>query len=73
MIDGLSPSEHIAALLRTIEAHHGASTQDPPFSTLLVFGAHPDTAASAAIRALGGGEPTETADGFRVAFHRQAP
>lgn len=72
MIDGLSHSEHIAALLRTIDAHHGPSSQDPPFSALLVFGARADAVAIAAIRAMGGDEPTETADGFRVNFRRQA-
>lgn len=66
MIDGLTPSEHIAALLRTIDAHHGPEVQDPPFVTLLVIGAEPDAEVTTAIRAAGGGEPTPMPDGFRV-------
>jgi len=54
MIEGLSPSEHIVALLRTIEGTHGAAAQDPPFDTLCVYGAAPDTMAATAIAALGG-------------------
>lgn len=70
MIEGLSASEHIAALLRTIEKQHGAGAQEDPFETLVVFGAVADAAAVAAIRALGGGEPAPTDDGFRVRFTR---
>jgi len=70
MIDGLSAADHIAALLRTIDAHHGASAEAGPFETLLVFGARADAAPTAAIRGFGGGEPIATSDGFRVAFAR---
>ena len=70
MIDGLSPSEHIAALLRTIERQHGPSAEDGPFATLLVIGAAADAAPVEAIRAIGGGSPVETANGFRVEFER---
>ena len=70
MIDGLSPADHIAALLRTIDAHHGASSDDGPFATLLVFGATADAAPVAAIRLLGGGEPVPTSVGFSVSFAR---
>src|SRR5512144_2266502 len=68
MIDGLSASEHIAALLRTIDKQHGPSAEDGPFATLLVIGAGADAAPVAAIRAIGGGAPVETAHGFRVEF-----
>ena len=70
MIDGLSPSDHIAALLRTIDSQHGAAAEDGPFATLLVFGAPADAAPVAALRAIGGGFPVATADGFRVEFAR---
>jgi hypothetical protein len=70
-IDGLSPSDHLAALVRTIDAAHGPGAQDPPFRTLLVYGASPDEIAAIAVRALGGGEPVATVDGFSVAFARQ--
>ena len=70
MIDGLSPSEHIAALLRTIDKQHGPSAEDGPFATLLVIGAAADAAPVAAIRAIGGGSPVEMANGFRVEFER---
>ena len=70
MIDGLSPSDHIAALLRTIDKQHGAGAEDGPFATLLVIGAVADTAPIAALRAVGGGLPVETSNGFRVAFSR---
>ena len=70
MIDGLSPADHIAALLRTIDAHHGVSSDDGPFETLLVFGATPDAAPVAAIRVLGGGDPVATSVGFSVSFAR---
>ena len=70
MIDGLSPSEHIAALLRTIDKQHGPSAEDGPFATLLVIGAAPDAAPVEAIRAIGGGSLVEMANGFRVEFER---
>ena len=70
MIDGLSPSDHIAALLRTIDKQHGAGAEDGPFVTRLVIGAVADTAPIAALRAVGGGWPVETSNGFRVPFSR---
>ena len=70
MIEGLSPSEHIAALLRTIDRAHGPGVQDPPFTTLVVIGASADAVAIAAISAAGGGSAVETSDGFSVRFVR---
>jgi hypothetical protein len=70
MIDGLSASDHIAALLRTIDKQHGPSAEDGPFATLLVIGAAADVAPVEAIRAIGGSSPMETANGFRVKFER---
>lgn len=70
MIDGLSQADHIAALLRTIDAHHGESSEQGPFETLLVFGAPLEAAPAAAIRSFGGGEPVATSAGFRVMFAR---
>lgn len=70
MIDGLSPSDHIAALLRTVDRQHGPSAEGGPFATLLVIGAPVDAAPVAAIRAIGGSAPVETDNGFRVAFAR---
>jgi hypothetical protein len=70
MIDGLSASDHIAALLRTIDKKHGAGAEDGPFATLLVIGAFADAAPIAALRAVGGGLPVETSNGFRVPFSR---
>ena len=72
-IDGLSPAEHIAALLRTIESAHGAAAQDPPFATLFVHGVALDAATIAALRAVGDAAPIATADGFRATFTRPAP
>ena len=70
LIEGLSPSEHIAALLRTIDQQHGAAAENGPFTTLRVYGASAADAPAAAIRQLGGGAPVATADGFEVAFAR---
>jgi hypothetical protein len=70
MIDGLSASDHIAALLRTIDQHHGAGAVDGPFKTLVVIGAAADAAPVGAIRAFGGDPPVATDDGFRVKFVR---
>lgn len=70
MIDGLSQSDHIAALLRTIDQQHGPSADDGPFATLLIIGAPVAAAPLAAIRAIGGGAAVETDNGFRVAFAR---
>ena len=69
-IDGLTASEHLAALLRTVDGTHGPAVQDPPFRTLLVFGASADETADAAVRRLGGGMPVATESGFSVAFAR---
>ena len=70
LIDGLSASAHIVALLRTIDRAHGPAAQQPPFTSLLVFGANADEDAATAIRELGGGFPIATADGFRAIFAR---
>ena len=70
MIDGLSPAEHIVALLRTIESAHGAAVQDPPFATLLVYGASLDEPTVAALRALGAEASPAKEDGFRATFKR---
>lgn len=70
MIDGLSPADHIAALLRTIDRQHGPSSQDPAFTTLIVIGADADPVATSAIQAIGGGAPIATDDGFTVDFRR---
>lgn len=70
MIEGLSPGEHIVALVRTIEAAHGAAVQDPPFATLLVHGAALDAATTAALHALGGEASGATDDGFQATFKR---
>ena len=70
MIDGLSPAEHVAALVRTIDRQHGPSAQSPAFATLVVIGTAPDSVSSAAIRAFGGGEPAANEDGFTVEFRR---
>ncbi len=72
MIDGLTASDHIVALLRTIDAAHGPGAQAAPFTTLLVYGAEADAITSPSIRALGVGEPLPTADGFSVRFKRDA-
>ncbi len=72
LIDGLTTLDHIVALLRTINAAHGPGAQAPPFTTLLVYGAEADAITSASIRALGGGEPRQIADGFSVRFNRDA-
>jgi hypothetical protein len=69
-IDGLTPSDHLAALLKTINASHGPGAQDPPLRTLLVFGADPDETAAAAVRAIGGDAPVATASGFTATFPR---
>lgn len=71
LIDGLSPADHIVALLRTIDAAHGPAVQNPPFATLLVFGVVPDAQIIAAISALGGGTPLPHGGGFSVKFARQ--
>ncbi|MFL5563136.1 MAG: hypothetical protein ACJ79K_16850 [Gemmatimonadaceae bacterium] len=70
MIDGLSPSEHIAALVRTIDGAHGPAVQHPAFTTLVVIGSSADEVAIAAIKAAGGGSVVETAEGFSVRFVR---
>jgi hypothetical protein len=70
MIDGLSPADHVAALVRTIDRQHGPSVQEPAFSTLLVIGAAAEPSAVAAIRAIGGGAPLATDEGFTVEFRR---
>jgi hypothetical protein len=70
MIEGLSPAEHIAALVRTIDRQHGPSAQDPAFTKLVVIGANIDPVATSAIGAIGGGAPVGTDDGFTVEFRR---
>jgi hypothetical protein len=70
MIDGLSPAEHVAALVRTIDRQHGPTAQSPAFTTLLVIGTASDPVSTAAIRAAGGGPPVDNEDGFAVEFRR---
>jgi hypothetical protein len=68
MIEGLSPAEHVAGLLGTIEEHHGPFSQSPPFERLEVFGTTADAALTSAILEAGGSPPVATADGFRTTF-----
>jgi hypothetical protein len=70
MIEGLSPAEHIAALARTVDRHHGPSAQSPPFEMLVVIGAAVDAVATAALASIGGEAPVPTDDGFTVQFRR---
>lgn len=70
MIDGLAPAEHIAALVRTVDSHHGPPAQDPAFGTLLVIGAAIDPISTTAIAKIGGGAPVATDDGYTVRFQR---
>jgi hypothetical protein len=70
MIEGLSHSDHIAALLRTIDQHHGAGAENGPFATLLVFGVTADAAPIDAMARFGGGAAVATVEGFRVEFSR---
>ena len=70
MIDGLSPAEHVAALVRTIDRQHGPSAQSPAFTTLVVIGAVADPVSTAAISAIGGGAPVANEEGFAVEFQR---
>ena len=72
MIEGMTPADHVVAMLRTIEEHHGPRVQTPPFRTLVVVGAEPTPAVVAAIRKLGGGEPVATPEGFSVHFERDS-
>ena len=69
-IDGLKPSDHLAALLKTIDASHGPAAQDPPFRKLLVFGGAPDETATVAVLAVGGDVPVATVSGFSATFPR---
>lgn len=71
LIDGLSPADHIVALLRAIDAAHGPAAQESPFTTLLVCGATPDPQLAAAIRSAGGSTPHATSDGFSAKFARR--
>ncbi len=71
MIDGLSPADHLVALLRTIDSAHGPAAQEPPFTTLLVFGAAPDDALTGAIGSAGGSAPQAMPDGFSAKFARR--
>jgi hypothetical protein len=69
-IDGLKPSDHLAALLKTIDASHGPAAQEPPFRKLLVFGGDPDEIATAAVRAMGGDALVANESGFTATFPR---
>ena len=70
MIDGLSPAEHVAALVRTVDRQHGPSAQSTALTTLVVVGAAVDPVSTAAIRAIGGGAPIANRDGFVAEFRR---
>ena len=69
-IDGMSPQEHVAALLGTIDAHHGPAVQHPAFVTLVVDGAAPDDRLREALRSHGATRVEETGRGFRAQFGR---
>lgn len=69
-IDGMSPQEHVAALLGTIDAHHGPGVQHPAFVTLVVEGAAPDDRLRDVLRSHGATRVEETRRGFRAQFRR---
>lgn len=69
-IDGLTPAEHVTALLRTIEANHGPSARQPPFTALLVIGEAADGAMTSALRNAGFDEPVANGEGFRATLKR---
>jgi len=67
-IDGLSPADHVSALLRSIDSAHGKGVQHPPYRALMVEGASADDALSSALRSRGMSVTRTTATGFRATF-----
>ena len=66
-IDGLSPAEHVSALLRSIDAAHGPGAQNPPYRLLMVEGVSADEALTSALLARGMRVTRATASGFQAA------
>ncbi|HEX2781587.1 MAG TPA: hypothetical protein VHM30_18935 [Gemmatimonadaceae bacterium] len=71
-IDGVSPADHVLALLRSVDAAHGPAVQEPPFATLIVDGAALDDALIAALRARGAVSVEPTGRGLRASFRDTA-
>ncbi|NUQ19669.1 MAG: hypothetical protein HOQ09_01785 [Gemmatimonadaceae bacterium] len=69
-IDGLSPAEHVVALLRSVDAAHGPAVQDPPFRLLRVEGATLDDSLNAALLARGASSTERIDGGFSAHFDR---
>jgi hypothetical protein len=69
-IDGLSPAEHVAALMRSVDAAHGPSAQDPAYRTLVVQGVALDDALNALLLARGATSTWPTTHGFTAIFER---
>ena len=69
-IDGLSPAEHVAALMRSVDAAHGPSAQDPAYRTLIVEGVALDDALNALLLARGATSTRTTRRGFTAVFDR---
>ena len=67
-IDGLSPADHVGALVRSVDAAHGPGAQDPPYRVLMVEGAPADDSMSAALRSRGMSVTRATATGFQATF-----
>ena len=69
-IEGLTPEEHVVALLRSVDAAHGPAAQDPAFGLLLVEGAALSDTLNAALLARGASRTERTEGGFRAHFDR---
>jgi len=59
-----SGSESFAAILPTVDLHHGSLSQDPPYRRLEVVGARPNHAAKKALADNGFGLESITTQGF---------
>jgi len=61
-----SPEDWCAAIVGTVEEHHGEFGHDPPVSELEVYGAPPTAAVRAAFAEYGFGEIEITPGGFKA-------
>ena len=60
----LSGAEAFAAILPTIDEHHGSRSCDPPYQRLVVYGAGLNAAAKRALKTFDFRPEEETLDGF---------
>ena len=70
-IPGLSPEDHLAGVLRSIEMDTDVDDEQPPLEWVEVYGVEASPTIESALRARGFGGAAPLPDGFRARMRRE--